>query len=131
MPASYSHSHAYQVRPAMVTENGSVLVMECDCSISSPLRMCHPMLASPSRRGARTPAVIVTSRMMKIRSLADGARKRNQAGGLCSGGGVRLPSEWTSICEAFEFKLRSHSTRDILPDGGAGRWSDRHRVCPR
>src|SRR5882724_10577126 len=66
----------------MVAENGSARVTECDCSISSPLRMCHPILASLSRRGARIPPLMATSRMMKIRSLTEGKRNRNHTGCL-------------------------------------------------
>src|SRR6185369_4586734 len=106
--ASYSHSHAYQVCPPMVTENGSTRVIECVRSIRSPLRMCHPMLASPSRRGARAPLLMANSRMMNIRSVMEGARNRNHAGG----GAL---SEGVSISAVFESKMSSHQP-DMLPD---------------
>ena len=56
----------------MVDEKGSVRGTECVERISSPLRMCHPVSASPSNRGARTPMVSDKRRTTKIRSDTDG-----------------------------------------------------------
>src|SRR3954452_186792 len=94
---SYNHSHAYQVCPPLVTENGSVRVTEWVCSICSPLRICQPMLASPNKRVDRAPPLIATSKVIKIRSVVEGARNRNHAGDVVLRGRP-------SICAAFESK---------------------------
>src|ERR1700730_4696025 len=113
---SYSHSHAYHVCPPMVTENGSVRAIECVRSISSPLRMCHPMLASPNRRGASAPPVMAASSTIKIRSLAEGTRNRNHAGGgAACGARVSGLRERVSICAGFQSKVCPHLTGTSYP----------------
>src|ERR1700722_4517786 len=98
---SYSHSHAYQVCPAMVAENGSTRVTECVCNISCPLRMCHPVPASRSKRRPIAPQLKPRSNATKSKSETEGIKKRTQrdtlercAPGLCIG----------SVCGSFECK---------------------------
>src|SRR5579862_2262628 len=101
---SYSHSHAYQACPPMVMENGSVRVTVCVRSICSPLRICQPMPASPSRRPDSAGPQIAANKIMKIKSLTDGIRNRNHAARTA------LP-EPVSICAEFEAKVcRTHPT---------------------
>jgi len=76
------------------------------------------MLASPSRRGASAPLLMANSRMMKIRSVMEGARNRNHAGG----GAL---SEGVSISAVFESKMSSHPTGHVTRSRGI----DGREVC--
>src|SRR5215469_14183475 len=98
--ASKSHSHPYQGRPCMVAEKGSVRVIERVSRISSPLRICQPVPASPRSRGARAPTVRLSASRIKIRSETEGIRNRFQAGGRDTG---------SAFSTGFDFRPSSAS----------------------
>src|ERR1700683_5283896 len=61
-------------------ENGSTRGILCNAKISCPVRMCHPIPASPSNR---TDSAVNASRprnATKIKSLTDGTIHRTHAG---------------------------------------------------
>ena len=62
----------------MVAEKGSTRVIECVCSISCPLRMCHPVPASRSKIRPRAPQLKPNSRATNNKSETDGIRNRSQ-----------------------------------------------------
>src|SRR5215472_3890438 len=98
--ASKSHSQRYQVRPCMVAEKGSARGIERVSRISSPLRICQPVPASPRSRGARAPTVRLSTSRMKIRSATEGIRKRFHAAGRDTG---------SASCAGFDFRPSSAS----------------------
>src|ERR1700722_14224600 len=98
---SYSHSHAYQVCPLIVAENGSVQVAECVCNISCPLRMCHPVPASRSRSRPIAPQLKPRSNATKSKSETEGIRKMTQRDALARCVPLLLRG---SVCGGLECK---------------------------
>ena len=64
----------------MVEENESTRGIVCVARICCPVRMCHPMPASPNRRTNSGVNTSVPSRATKIRSAPEGIAIRTQAG---------------------------------------------------
>src|SRR6266576_5726037 len=63
----------------MVDENESMRGTECVASINSPVRICHPMPASPNSFCGSLPVESPITSRTKIRSLTEGRRKRLHA----------------------------------------------------
>src|SRR2546423_1118174 len=81
----------------MVYEKESVRVIEWVSRICCPLRICQPVPASFSRRGASAPQVRAMRRTMKMRSATDGMNRRNQAGGMRTS--VALGTRPSAACD--------------------------------
>src|SRR5579863_1617241 len=64
----------------MVEENESTRGMTWEARICWPVRMCHPMPASPSSRTDNDVQVRTASRAMKMVSAVDGISRRVQTG---------------------------------------------------
>jgi hypothetical protein len=63
----------------MVEENGSTRGMACVARICCPVRMCHPIPASPSRRTDSEVNTSELSNATKIKSVAEGIPQRAHA----------------------------------------------------
>src|SRR5262249_29666392 len=75
---SKQYSQAYHVWPCIVAEKGSVRVIACVCRISSPLRMCQPIPASPRSRDESQVPLSAMSNSRNTRSPAEGSRYRSR-----------------------------------------------------
>src|ERR1700691_131175 len=65
----------------MVDENESKRGIACMARICCPVRMCHPIPASPNRRTDSGVNTSAHSSATKIKSAAEGMATRTQAGG--------------------------------------------------
>src|SRR5579863_842272 len=77
---SYSHSQANHGLPAIVEENESTRGIACVARICCPVRMCHPIPASPSRRTESGVNTSTVSSATKIKSATDGMAARAHDG---------------------------------------------------